>query len=411
MNREVPVQSWPCSYYLNIERRWVPGRLSLTPTHLRFREDNAETFSVDFHLSSISEIKKESSSYIFSSITVLEKDNAKHWFSSLQPNRSAVFNVLEHFWREQLLSPRGEQGEAKTSKGKELINIATGSQKRLEDTTRVLHHQGEQFDNVMKDLNKIEADMATANRMLSVLEAPVWWPFSGNPLKRFTSTASKETSASDRHHGKEGVIVTIPIVFSHHPDHSLKPGKLTVLLSALEIADCHFCLLHRYERQDVDDLRAITGHEIAVRQRFIGKPDITYRIISAKLPDVLPLLELQYGKKMEFLEEAAMFSEKWRNSPSDRGSPGWQTDSWLLDTIVRSGPIAGDQAEAVIQDQEVSESEAQELRKILMKLKSIALEAESELELQDEALDEITSSVDRSVFSIDKQTRRMRKLL
>lgn len=205
--------------------------------------------------------------------------------------------------------------------------------------------------------------------------------------------------------------MTIPIVFSHHPDHSLKPGKLTVLLSALEIADCHFCLLHRYERQDVDDLRAITGHEIAVRQRFIGKPDITYRIISAKLPDVLPLLELQYGKKMEFLEEAAMFSEKWRNSPSDRGSPGWQTDSWLLDTIVRSGPIAGDQAEAVIQDQEVSESEAQELRKILMKLKSIALEAESELELQDEALDEITSSVDRSVFSIDKQTRRMRKLL
>lgn len=164
MNKDVSVQTWPCSYYLNSERRWIPGRLSLTPTHIRFREDHAETFSVSFHLSSISEIKKESSSYIFSSITVLEKDNVKHWFSSLQPNRSAVFTVLEHFWREQLLSPRGEREEAKTSKGKELINIVSGSQKRLEDTTRVLHHQGEQFDNITRDLNKIEADMATADR-------------------------------------------------------------------------------------------------------------------------------------------------------------------------------------------------------------------------------------------------------
>lgn len=161
--------------------------------------------------------------------------------------------------------------------------------------------------------------------MLSVLEAPVWWPFSGNPWKRLSGASSKDPSASDRPLGKEGVIVIIPIVFSHHPDHSLKPGKLTILLSALEIADCTFRLLHRYERQDVDDIRAITGHEITVRQRFIGKPDITYRILSARLPDVLPLLEMQYGKKMEFLEEAAMFSDKWRSSPGERCSPGWQT--------------------------------------------------------------------------------------
>ncbi|XP_072269134.1 synaptosomal-associated protein 47 isoform X2 [Pyxicephalus adspersus] len=408
MNKQVPVQTWSCSYYLNSERRWLPGRLSLTPTHLRFKEDKAETFLVNFHLSSICEIKKESSSYIFSSITVLERDNAKHWFSSLLPNRTAVFTILEHFWREQLLSPRGEQENTKTSKGRELINIVSRSQKRLEDTTRVLHHQGEQFDHIMKDLNKIEADMTTADRLLSVLEAPVWWPFSGNPWKRFSGT--KEASG-DHHGGKEGVIITIPIIFSHHPDHTVKPGKLTVLLSAMEIADCNFRLLHRYERQDVDDIKAMTGHEIIVRQRFIGKPDITYRILSAKLPDVLPLLEMQYEKKMDFHEEAAMFSEKYRSSPKDQCSPGWQTDSWLLDTIVKTGPMAGGQAEAVMQDQEVSESEAWELRKILMKLKGIALDAESELERQDEALDEITSSVDRSVFNIDKQTGRMRKLL
>ncbi|XP_075070257.1 synaptosomal-associated protein 47 isoform X2 [Mixophyes fleayi] len=325
MNKEVPVQTWPCSYYLTSERRWVPGRLSLTPTHLRFRSDNADQFLVSFHLSCINEIKKESSSYIFSSITVLEKDQAKHWFSSLQPNRSVVFTVLEHFWREQLLGPGGGQGAASnTSKGKKLINIVSGSQKRMEDTTRVLHHQGEQFDNIMKGLNKIEADMETSDRILSVLESPSWWPFGSSPWKRSAHAPSKENSAGGQNSGKEGVIIIIPIVFSHYPEHNLKPGKLTVLLSALEISDCSFQLLHRYGRQDVDDIKVFTGHEISIRQRFIGKPDIAYRIISAKLPDILPVLEMQYGKKIEFLEEASMFSEKWRSSPAERVSPGWQ---------------------------------------------------------------------------------------
>lgn len=164
MNKDAPIKAWPCSYYLNTDRQWVTGRLSLTPTHLRFQADNAKEFLVSFHLSSINEIKKESSSFLFSSITVLEKDNAKHWFSSLQPNRNVVFTVLEHFWRVQLLSSQGGPDTGTTSKGKELINLVIGSQRRLEDTTRVLHHQGEQFDNITKGLNKIEADMAAANR-------------------------------------------------------------------------------------------------------------------------------------------------------------------------------------------------------------------------------------------------------
>ncbi|KAG9494683.1 hypothetical protein GDO78_002171 [Eleutherodactylus coqui] len=406
MSQDPAVQSWTCSYYLSSEKQWRPGRLSLTATHLRFQEGNADDFLVRFPLSCINEIKKESSSYIFSSITVLEQGGAKHWFSSLAPSRNAVFTVLEHFWRERLLSSEGKV-TSKTSKGKELIGIVSGSQRRLEDTTRVLHHQGEQFDNIMSGLNKIEGDLATADRMLSVLESPSWWPFSGNPWKR---PSSKEVQATGQNRGKDGVITIIPVVFSRHPDVNLRPGHLTLLLSALEISDCDLRTLHRYERQDVDDIRVVSGHEMSVRQRFIGKPDIAYTVISAKLPDVLPLLEMQYNKKVEFMGEAAMFSDKMRLSPSDR-SPGWQKDSWLLDTIVTSRPCRAGEAEVLTQEQEVTNAEAQELRKVLTKLKAIALEAEGELERQDEALDEITGSADRAILSISKQTRRMRKLL
>lgn len=47
---------------------------------------------------------------------------------------------------------------------------------------------------------------------------------------------------------------------------------------------------------------------------------------------------------------------------------------------------------------------------ILRKLKGLALDAEMELERQDEALDGIAAAVDRTTLTIDKQNRRMKKL-
>lgn len=164
MNEDIRIHSWPCSYYLDTSKQWVSGRLSLTPVAIRFTAGKTGELLVNFHLSSISEIKKESSNLIFSSLTILEK-NTKHWFSSLQPNRNVVFNILEHFWREQLLSGQGAEAAAlQTTKGKELTGLLTGSQKRLEDTAKVLHYQGEQFDSIMRGLNKIEGDMDVADR-------------------------------------------------------------------------------------------------------------------------------------------------------------------------------------------------------------------------------------------------------
>lgn len=49
--------------------------------------------------------------------------------------------------------------------------------------------------------------------------------------------------------------------------------------------------------------------------------------------------------------------------------------------------------------------------KMLLQLKSLALEADSELQRQDEALDVLMSSSERSTATIDTHTRRMRKLL
>lgn len=166
MSRNLPIHSWPGSYYINSEKRWENGTLSLTRTMVRFLSTQTKKSLASFRLSRIMEIKMESSSFIFSTLTVLEEGNVKHWFGSLKPNRVVVYNVLEHFWREHLLSPssetRGE--ESQCSKGRELINLVAGAQRRLEDTGRVLSHQGEQFDSMMEGLEKIDSDLGVADK-------------------------------------------------------------------------------------------------------------------------------------------------------------------------------------------------------------------------------------------------------
>lgn len=166
MSRDICIHAWPCTYYLEPERRWVAGQLSLTLLSLRFMTDSTGEILVSFPLSSIVEIKKETSHFIFSSITILEKGHAKHWFSSLQPSRNVVFSIIEHFWRELLLSQPGAVADVSgpRTRGKELTGLMAGSQKRLEDTARVLHHQGQQLDSVMRGLDKMESDLEVADR-------------------------------------------------------------------------------------------------------------------------------------------------------------------------------------------------------------------------------------------------------
>ncbi|NXE43839.1 SNP47 protein, partial [Ptilorrhoa leucosticta] len=323
MGEETPIHSWPCSYYLAAGKRWIPGKLSLTPVSVKFAADGSGELLADFRLAGIAGIKKESSQLIFSSLTILEK-GTKHWFGSLHPNRNAVFNVLEHFWRERLL-PAGA-GAAGSGKGKELAGMLEGSRKRLEDTAQALHSQGEQFDGIMRGLHKIEGDMDVADRLLTELESPSWWPFSGKLWKTPPEAKPKESPAAAAAEPKkpEEILLRIPVIVTHGTDSDAKPGKLTLLPSGLEIRDCNSQLLHRFESRDVDDIRVHTPYEISVRQRFIGKPDNSFRLLSARMPEAIPVLETRFGKKMQFLEDALGFAGAGKSPQADLGTSVWQ---------------------------------------------------------------------------------------
>ncbi|XP_069013702.1 synaptosomal-associated protein 47 [Embiotoca jacksoni] len=423
MSRDVPIHSWPGSYYINSEKRWENGTLSLTRTMVRFVSNHSKESLTSFRLSRIMQIKMESSSFIFSTLTVLEEGNVKHWFGSLKPNRVVVYNVLEHFWRERLLSPSSEArgAESQPSKGRELINLVAGAQRRLEDTGSVLSHQGEQFDSMMQGLEKIDSDLGVADKLLSELESPPWWPFGKLPWKVQQEAKAEDAAraaaaaSAAKGSGRNKVISSIPAVVSKGGDSDLKPGCLLVLVSSLEARDTNCQLLHRFERNEIDEIRVHSPYELTVRQRFIGKPDICYRFLSAKMSEAMAVLEMQYKKKVEFTSEYMSFRATPVSSPCDREGTSWneglmqKCQETELPLEVPAGELS--QLQVHVLQPSVSQAEAKELKQMLMQLKNLALEAETELERQDDVLDDLTSSTDRATMNVEKHTCRMKRLL
>ncbi|KAM6149176.1 synaptosomal-associated protein 47 isoform 1-T2 [Erethizon dorsatum] len=415
MSSDVCVHSWSCSYYLDLEKRWVPGRLSLTVRSLKFTADRVGDVLVGLPLSSIMEIRKEASHFIFSAITILERGRLKHWFSSLRPSRDAVFLIIEHFWRELLLSQQGSAMEVTSSaltRGQDLIGLVTSSQRRLEDTAKVLYHQGEQLDSVMKGLEKMESDLDVADRLLTELESPSWWPFSSKLWKMPEEAKRREGTpmAHGEPCGKEGVVIQVPAVISGRAEAHAQPGRLTVLVSTLEIHGTNAVLLHRFRRGDVGRIEVHSPYEVSIHQQFIGKPDVAYRVLSARMPEVIPVLEVQFNKKVELLGDAAVLGSSGAASMAGRSCPAWPTASGLMDCAAPAGGQEGRQPQLQRAPPLLSEGRAQELTQVLSKLKGLALDTEAELERQHAALEGISTAVDYATLSTDKHNQRMKRL-
>lgn len=170
---------------------------------------------------------------------------------------------------------------------------------------------------------------ALSCRLLSELESPSWWPFGKLPWK-MTQDAKAEDAAraaaaasAGRGSSRNKVISSIPAVVSKGGDSDLKPGCLLVLVSSLEVRDTNCQLLHRFERNEIDEIRVHSPYEITVRQRFIGKPDVCYKFLSAKMPEAMSVLEMQYKKKLEFTNEYTAFKATPLSSPCDKEGTNW----------------------------------------------------------------------------------------
>lgn len=129
------------------------------------------------------------------------------------------------------------------------------------------------------------------------------------------------------------VITSIPAIVSRvGTSGNMKPGSLIVLVSSLEVQDANGQLLHCFEKEEVDDIYVHSPYEISVRQRFIGKPDICFRILSARMTEALSVLEMQYKKKVEITRDYAAFQATLATTP---GSPEGGANIWSAGTLLK----------------------------------------------------------------------------
>lgn len=180
---------------------------------------------------------------------------------------------------------------------------------------------------------------------MSELECPSWWPFGKLPWKAQHEAKAEDAAAAaatapvaaGKGSGRTRVITSIPAVLTLNKDSDSKHGSLMVLVSSLEVQDKNCQLLHRFERNEIDEIRVHSPYEITVRQRFIGRPDICCRLLSARMPEAMSVLEMQYRKKIEFTSEYAAFKATPASSPCDTESPDWNNGK---ERIIRRMPVA-----------------------------------------------------------------------
>lgn len=170
-------------------------------------------------------------------------------------------------------------------------------------------------------------------RLLAELECPSWWPFGKLPWKSHQEAKSEAAAKASYTKGAskgQKVITSIPAIISRGGSTGdMKPGSLTVLVCSLEVREANGQLLHHFEREEVDDIRVHNPYEISVRQRFIGRPDICFRVLSAKMVEALSVLEMQYKKKIEFTRDYTAFQVTPATTP---GSPEGAGIIWSAGT-------------------------------------------------------------------------------
>lgn len=159
----------PASYYNPATKKWESGCFTLNKNHIQFvnnSSDKDEQFHLCLPLSTVTGVEKRQSNFIYPSLVVCV-GTEKHWFGSFT-SRDAVYNLLELFWREALISrplriPSPIQA-CKTNSllGKELLEVLNESKNTLIETANALSDQSRQLYDAEEAVEDLNSDLSKA---------------------------------------------------------------------------------------------------------------------------------------------------------------------------------------------------------------------------------------------------------
>lgn len=412
------------SMYLESTKTWVEGKFSISPDGICFERNEGQHEAsssegtqyytcIDFE--EISLLQKEASSYIFPSITCVVGER-KHWFSSFA-NRDAVFNMLEHFWRECLFMSSkvnhrladAASGAATASSesrlGKDLLRIVYDSEKTLNQSATSLNRQGKQLDNAMSVAEDIRSDLEVADKKLSLIES--WLGVSA-----FASASSKRQKPK---HG--AACAEYSAVFHRHggslrqKDNYLQ-GQFLISPERLALVDSKNELIQQFDRKDISAIYLISPWEVKIEQRRFGSRDICFSVITAKLVVAFTFLQRYYGELIEMNAPHHSMPRKYR--PTHKIDQN-RDETCDLDSTGENAADKFSNAVACIaaaqEQQLVSDAEAKKLHQVLLAMKNLALEINKEQEEQMHKINELIGSVDESDVRLKDDIKRIKRAM
>lgn len=303
---QYPICKWEASYYNEDQREWLYGELLVSQTALRFvapadaklNKSLTEAYLKLISYGVITEIKKLTSSFVYSCVTVFT-GKQQHWFSSL-PKRGNVFNVVMHFWRNTLIPEvkvTGGEIQKPTTLGQKMLQVAADSEKTLQSAGEQLQIQGEQLDHATGVMYDLHSDLDVAEHLMSGLES--WmgrWkmpkqPIPIEPLEIINARAvPKVTEVS--------VIYSNSVARNEQTD--VKNGSVRILKEGVTIIDDKGIPVFHYCPKDISLIKVISPWEIVISKYQIGEPDITYIFISSNMMEIIQALEPGYRQKIQY---------------------------------------------------------------------------------------------------------------
>ncbi|XP_054767921.2 synaptosomal-associated protein 47-like [Lytechinus pictus] len=407
------VRRWNVTYFMESDKKWLRGDLVLSNLNLSFQELPSGRILLTIDLDSITDVKLERAWMGYKSLVVLA-GSRKFWFSSFA-NSQCVRKVLLHFIKETLFIhqktggtvPTGNGGGGGTSKlGRELLSIAHDSERTLSEAASQLVNQGEQIDDGFKTMDLIHKDLGIARQNISYLES--WlghWHVCLDDIQPQASKTPNQMLPINE-------IPEYPVIYKLRKKEE-ESGLLRVSPDGVAVCNEQRTVL-QFTYREISVISVCTPWSFIITRRRMGEPDITCQITSAKVISILKVMGSKVKEKIDYDEpESVDFIS--HQAVGDRvnkkkGLLCSQDSRGSSDGFQDGGVIEG-QSQLTCSSDLVTESEAAELNNVLKDVKTLALGINTELDVQNEKISQLTDDVNDVTEDVSKNNKRMQKLL
>jgi len=399
---------WDSSYYINSTKCWIYGKLFLYNNCIKFIEtkekNNAEEelVKVVVKLSSINNLKKSTSSFVYSCI-VLYVESEALWFSSLK-NRDHVFNTIEHFRKDLLF---GNNISQKDRPSDDLMRIVYNTQDTLVEAANTLHHQGRQLSNASRLVNSMNQNLTVAERLTDDLDS--WfgsWRVKP-PMKPHTGIPNRIDSplANDR--------IEYQVLIAKIKQESHKDGYVIFKKDIIDILNEKSIILFTFKVNEISEINIHSPWDLTLVNRQMGNADISVHLISTRMSSIINTLKDVYKQELSFdrIPEGNQVADHLNDnidmgfSISDKISEDPSSKNKLI-LPSNTSKLLSKQAQKTLSDED-----ATQISTVLQNLKQIATDIGVEQDAQIDQLDSLNHSIDRAESRIISTNVRIKKLM